>query len=159
MGYSYDDEDKEVKRVSELLGIANLMEKNPYDLSGGEQQKAALGKILLQKPKIILLDEPTKGLDAYSKDVLSNIFRGLRKEGITIIMVTHDLEFAAENSSGCAMLFDGSLSSIEGPVDFFSGNQFYTTAANRIARNLNPDLITCETVIEACRKAEEYRKG
>ena len=152
MGYSDEEGKKQVKRISELLGISHLMDKNPYDLSGGEQQKAALGKILLQKPKIILLDEPTKGLDAYSKDVLSNIIRGLRKEGITIIMVTHDLEFAAENSSGCAMIFDGGLSPIEKPVDFFSGNQFYTTAANRIVRNLNPYLVTCDEIIEACRK-------
>ncbi|MCU6429187.1 ATP-binding cassette domain-containing protein, partial [Enterobacter sichuanensis] len=113
-----------------------LLPKHPYDLSGGEQQKAAIGKMLLLKPKILLLDEPTKGIDASSKNRLLEIKRDLKKNGITILMVTHDVEFAAEASDRCGMFFDKEVTSIDLPKNFFCNNSFYTTAANRIARHM-----------------------
>ncbi|MBS5952007.1 MAG: hypothetical protein KIC47_17145, partial [Clostridium sp.] len=91
-----------VNEVSELLGIKQLLKSHPYDLSGGEQQKAALAKILI-------LDEPTKGLDGSFKKELGNLFRNFKNNGITIIVVTHDIEFAAENSDRCLMFFDGDI--------------------------------------------------
>lgn len=151
MAFSKEEIDGSIKRVTKMLSIEELLDCHPNDLSGGEQQKAALGKILLLNPKILLLDEPTKGIDAFSKDVLCTILVNLKKKGVTIIVVTHDVEFAAQISDRCGLFFDGEIISMDTPVDFFSTNNFYTTAANRISRHLYEDAITCEDVIELCR--------
>lgn len=150
MNYSDQQMGEQIGKVAGLLEIENLLDKHPYDLSGGEQQKAALGKILLLQPRLLLLDEPTKGIDAYSKYNLMELMRKLQDEGITILMVTHDVEFAASVSSRCAMFFDRELTSVDSPVEFFGDNSFYTTAANRIARNLYGGVVTCEDVVEMC---------
>lgn len=138
----------EFKKIIDMCKLQELLEHNPYDLSGGEQQRVALAKILLLKPKILLLDEPTKGLDGYFKTQLSNILKNLQKSGITIIMVSHDIEFCAENSSRCAMFFDGNIITTSEPVKFFSGNRFYTTATNKIVRNLFPQCIIEDDVLK-----------
>lgn len=134
--------------VIDSLELDNLLSKHPYDLSGGEQQKLALAKILLLKPQIILLDEPTKGLDAYLKMKVSNIIQELKSQNITVFIVTHDIEFTAKISDRCAMLFDGDILSIDTPTNFYCGNNFYTTAANRISRNMYNNTITEEEVIK-----------
>ena len=136
--------------ISEKLEISQLLDRHPYDLSGGEQQKAALGKVLLLKPKILLLDEPTKGIDAYSKKKFGDIIKSLKKQGLTIVMVTHDVEFAAENTDRCAMLFDGEIVSQGIPETFFSDNNFYTTAASRISRHMYTNTVTCQSVARLC---------
>ena len=130
----------------QLMEIEHLRKANPYDLSGGEQQRLALGKILLLEPKILLLDEPTKGLDPFFKRTLAGILRRLVDSGVTIFMVSHDVEFCAEYADKCAMFFDGDIVSIGTPKAFFSGNSFYTTTANKIIRQWKPDGITCEEV-------------
>ena len=140
------------EEMAEKLGISHLLEKHPYDLSGGEQQRAALGKVLLTKPKILLLDEPTKGIDAYFKKTLGELLNNLKKEGLTIITVTHDVEFAAEYADVCAMLFDGEIISSDTPHAFFSDNNFYTTAASRISRHMYKNAVLCEDVVELCEK-------
>lgn len=151
MGYTKEEINTYTEEIVEMLSIKELLDKHPYDLSGGEQQKVALGKILLLKPKILLLDEPTKGIDAFSKKVLYDILLGLKKQGVTIIMVTHDVEFAAVASDRCGLFFDGEIISTDRPVEFFSNNSFYTTAANRISRHMYNNAITCEDVIEICK--------
>ncbi|MBU5294575.1 ATP-binding cassette domain-containing protein [Anaerosalibacter bizertensis] len=151
MGYTKEEIKNNTEEIAEMLSIQNLLDKHPYDLSGGEQQKVALGKILLLEPKILLLDEPTKGIDAFSKSVLHDILINLKRQGVTIIMVTHDVEFAAIVSDSCGLFFDGEIISIGTPVDFFSDNNFYTTAANRISRHMYNNAITCEDVIEICK--------
>ncbi len=140
-----------VNSAAKRFGVVELLDKHPYDLSGGEQQKCALAKILLLKPKILLMDEPTKGLDAFSKQGLSNVLNDLKCDGVTIITVTHDVEFAAANADRCALFFDGSILSADIPQRFFAENNFYTTAANRMARNLWKNAVTCEQVIEKCK--------
>ncbi len=129
-----------------LMEIGHLRKANPYDLSGGEQQRLALGKILLLEPEILLLDEPTKGLDPFFKRTLAGILQKLTKSGVTIFMVSHDIEFCAAYGDRCAMFFDGGVVSEGSPRAFFAGNSFYTTAANKIARQWKPDAITCEEV-------------
>lgn len=152
MGYGKDDGKNEVEKIAEQLGIGHLLASHPFDLSGGEQQKAAFAKILLMKPKIILLDEPTKGIDAYSKKVLADILYQLKGQGITVVMVTHDIEFAAEHADRCAMFFDGQIVSVANPVDFFSTNSYYTTAASRISRGFFTNAVTVDMVVELCEK-------
>ncbi len=97
------------------MEIEHLRKANPYDLSGGEQQRLALGKILLLKPKILLLDEPTKGLDPFFKRTLAGILRKLVENDVTIFMVSHDIEFCAEYADQCAMFFDGDIVSVGRP--------------------------------------------
>ena len=149
--------DKEVKRVSKLLDIEHLLEHHPYDLSGGELQRAGMAKVMLLNPKIILLDEPTKGLDAYCKEEIGKMLMKLRDMGVTIVLVSHDIEFSARYSDRCAMFFDGSIVSEGTPKEFFLGNNFYTTVSNRIARNIFEDTLIYEDVVSLCKKNIELK--
>lgn len=135
-----------IEKVTKLTGTEKFLDRHPFDLSGGETQKCAIAKILLSEPKILLLDEPTKGLDAFSKDELKELILKLKNENVTVIAVTHDVEFAAEVADRCAFLFDGEIISSSVPSEFFSGNDFYTTAANRIARDFVKNAVTCDEV-------------
>lgn len=148
---------KEVKRVSKLLDIEHLLEHHPYDLSGGELQRAGMAKVMLLNPKIILLDEPTKGLDAYCKEEIGKMLMKLRDMGVTIVVVSHDIEFSARYSDRCAMFFDGSIVSEGTPREFFLGNNFYTTVSNRIARNIFEDTLIYEDVVSLCKKNIELK--
>lgn len=141
------------KAMAAKLELTDKLTSHPFDLSGGELQRAALGKLLLQDADILLLDEPTKGLDAYLKQELAGILRKLTEDGITLLMVTHDLEFAAAYADRCALLFDGRITSEEEPHAFFTGNRFYTTTAGLIAEGYIPGAITCGEVIAGCEKA------
>ena len=134
----------------QLCRLEELLERHPYDLSGGEQQRAALAKVLLLDPEILLLDEPTKGLDAEFKQVFALILKTLQRRGVTVFMVSHDVEFCAEFADRCALFFDGNVVSEGRPRQFFSGNSFYTTSANRMARGLLPEAVTPRDVMAAC---------
>ncbi len=147
---SYEEKMQQVNDMLDLLMLGHLRESHPYDLSGGEQQRLALGKVLLLKPEILLLDEPTKGLDPYIKTIFAKILKDLKKMNVTVIMVTHDIEFAAEYADRCAMMFDGDIVSCDEPRTFFSGNSFYTTASNRISRDVFENAVTCKDVIDLC---------
>ncbi|SDM38729.1 ABC transporter ATP-binding protein [Bacillus sp. OK048] len=152
-----NEEEKDV--LIEKLGIAHLVKSHPYDLSGGELQKSAMACILLRKPEILLLDEPTKGLDPLSKENLADILHDLRSDGVTIIMSTHDIEFAAQHASKCGMMFQGTITSEETPENFFKGNFFYSTMIQRLFRHI-PDysLITVEEVLKQCAPVEPLRR-
>ncbi len=145
------EREKRLDEISARLGISHLLDRHPYDLSGGEQQKCALAKVLLSEPEILLLDEPTKGLDAYAKQNLRDTLRELKATGVTVLTVTHDVEFAAETADRCALFFDGEFISADTPRKFFAENNFYTTAANRMARELWKNAVTCEQVVECCK--------
>ena len=131
--------------------ITCLYEKHPYDLSGGEQQLVALAKVLATKPKLLLLDEPTKGLDAHAKLGFIRIMKELKAKGMTIVAVTHDVEFAALCADRCALFFRGNVVSDGVPADFFSENHFYTTSAYRMAGDYYDRAVTIEEVAALCR--------
>ncbi|MCL2568216.1 MAG: ATP-binding cassette domain-containing protein [Oscillospiraceae bacterium] len=135
--------------MAKLCRLERLLDCHPYDLSGGEQQRAALAKVLLLKPRILLLDEPTKGLDAAYKQVFAAILQGLAAERVAVILVSHDIEFCAEYADRCALFFDGGIVTENTPRAFFSRNSFYTTSANRMARELLPEAITARDIIGA----------
>ena len=145
-----EEKEQKVHNISVLCAIENLLERHPYDLSGGEQQRAALAKILLTEPEILLLDEPTKGMDSQFKEEFADILFNLKANGITILMVSHDIEFCAANADRCALVFDGGITSVGTPREFFKGNNFYTTSANRMARTRLPDAVLAEDIILAC---------
>ncbi|MBF1157480.1 MAG: ABC transporter ATP-binding protein [[Eubacterium] sulci] len=139
--------EEKVQRTEEMLKlmeIEHLRKANPYDLSGGEQQRLALAKVMVSNPDILLLDEPTKGLDPFFKQTLGRILRRLCKENKTIFMVSHDIEFCAEFGDRCSMFFDGEIATSGSAKEFFSGNNFYTTVENKLTRKWCEGIITGE---------------
>lgn len=144
-------EDK-ITEISNSLGISHLLEKHPYDVSGGEAQKCALAKVLLTEPDILLLDEPTKAIDPAAKKELAAILHSLCQKGVTIFIVTHDVEFAAENADRCALFFYGEILPASDVRTFFSANNFYTTAASRISRGIFERAVTENDILRLCGK-------
>ena len=142
----------EIEKMAELCQVTALLDSHPYDLSGGEQQRAALAKVLLTNPRLLLLDEPTKGIDSFFKETFAEILKDLQKQGITIVMVSHDVEFCARYADEVAMFFDGQILTTDTPRRFFGGNSFYTTAAHRMSRHVFSMAVTAEDVIDLYRK-------
>lgn len=136
-----------VESMAKELNIEDVLDNHPYDLSGGEQQRVALAKVLLLEPEILLLDEPTKGLDSHFKIRLAEIFKSLQDKGMTILMVSHDIEFCASYADMCALVFDGSIITMNTPREFFSGNNFYTTSGNKISRSIFENAVTVKDVL------------
>lgn len=149
--------DSEMKKQDAIMGFAKLvhldhrLNYHPYDLSGGEQQRLALAKILLLKPKLLLMDEPTKGMDQAFKSEFAEIMAKLKSHGVTIFMISHDIEFCAKYADRCGLFFDGNIVTSNPPREFFSGNNFYTTSSNRMARHRFPNAITVKDVIKCCK--------
>ncbi len=146
---SKEIKEEKISQTIKLCRLNGLENRHPYDLSGGEQQRLALAKLLLRNPDILLLDEPTKGFDVQFKSEFATILQSLLKAGICIVTVSHDIEFCAQYADRCALFFDGAIVTEGIPSEFFSGNSFYTTSANRIARNIIPNAVTTEDVIKA----------
>ncbi|MDD6188487.1 MAG: ATP-binding cassette domain-containing protein [Clostridiales bacterium] len=151
-GRKLSDEERESKvaHIVKLCRLEELLDRHPYDLSGGEQQRAALAKVLLLDPEILLMDEPTKGLDAEFKQIFAVIIKTLLRRGVTVFMVSHDVEFCAEYADRCALFFDGGIVTEGTPREFFSGNNFYTTSVNRMARGFLPEAVTAAELIASC---------
>lgn len=135
-----------IEGIVSLTRLEGLLDRHPYDLSGGEQQRLALAKVLLLRPRVLLLDEPTKGLDAEYKVQLGEILKKLQQHGITIFMISHDVEFVAEYADRVGLFFEGNVVTCKEAHAFFAGNSFYTTAANRMARHYFPDAVTAKEV-------------
>lgn len=132
------------------MDLTPLLARHPYDLSGGEQQALALCKALAAHPRLLLLDEPTKGMDACARNAMVRLLRALSEQGMTILCVTHDVAFAASCADRCALFFRGEIVSCAEPHSFFAGNSYYTTAANRMARGI------CDSAIHAQEVAALY---
>jgi energy-coupling factor transport system ATP-binding protein len=146
---SRSEKSEKLANMAALCLLEDLLDRHPYDLSGGQQQRAALAKVLLLEPRILLLDEPTKGLDAEFKAAFAGILRKLTSSRAAVVMVSHDIEFCAEYADRCALFFDGQLVTENTPRAFFSGNSFYTSAANRMARHVLPEAVTADDIIAA----------
>ena len=146
-----------IAQVAAICEIEALLDSHPYDLSGGEQQRSALAKVLLTEPKLLLLDEPTKGIDSFFKEKLADILCKLKEDGITIVMVSHDVEFCAKYADQVSMFFDGQILTTDTPRRFFGANSFYTTVANRMSRHVFHNAVTAEDVIELCRQNKEAK--
>ena len=141
-----------INEVAKICQITDLINNHPYDLSGGEQQRVALAKVLLTEPKILLLDEPTKGMDSFFKETFASILNKLKNQGITILMVSHDVEFCAKYADRVSMFFDGQVLTTDMPQKFFGSNSFYTTSANRMSKHVFKNAVTAESIVELYRK-------
>ena len=137
--------------VVRICALGELLDRHPLDLSSGEQQRLALAKALLRCPSLLLLDEPTKGLDGIFKDELGFLLRQLTQQGLTVVLVSHDVEFCARWATQAALLFEGRIAASGTPSQLFSQAAFYTTTASRIARGAFPGALTVEDVVRACR--------
>ena len=146
-GLSSQEQEERLHEVIELCGIAALLPQHPYDLSGGEQQKAALAKVLLTRPKLLLLDEPTKGLDHAYQRRLVQILHRLTAEGTAVVAVSHDIAFCADYADRCALLFNGQIVSEGRPKAFFAANSLYTTDVCRMTKGLLPQTVTVKDVL------------
>ncbi|MNI21146.1 putative HMP/thiamine import ATP-binding protein YkoD [compost metagenome] len=139
----------EKQKLDELLAlfeIEDIVHKHPYDISGGQQQKVALALVLLAEPKLLLLDEPTKGLDPLSKLKLAGLLAALRERGTTMMMVSHDIEFAASHATRCGLLFDGAIVAEQETRSFLQDNYFYTTIIHRAVGEYLPTALTVKDV-------------
>lgn len=147
------DLDKDLlNKLITKFDLKPLLEMSSYDLSGGELQKCAFTKILLSKPKILFLDEPTKGMDFSLREELKEILVELKAEGATIIIATHDLEFVASVADRVGIMFNGKVLSLTDSHSFFSNNNFYTTIASLAARDLYDKVITVPELVEIAKK-------
>ncbi len=145
------NKEKKVEEVLNTVDLINLENMHPYDLSGGEQQRLALAKILLLEPELILLDEPTKGMDNFFKEKFGKILVDLKNMGKTIVLVSHDIEFSSRYSDRAAMLFNGEIITENTTREFFAGNSYYTSSANKMIRNIVPEAILKEDVVKLCK--------
>jgi energy-coupling factor transport system ATP-binding protein len=144
--------DKLLAWAVESCEITQIATQHPYDVSGGEQQRAALAMALLTQPKILFMDEPTKGMDAIYKRKFADILKRLRAQGLTVVMVSHDVEFCAAHASRCALFFDGGVVAQGQPQRFFAQNSFYTTAANRMSRDFLANVVTTDDLVASLSK-------
>lgn len=145
--------DTNANRLQEVIAFCELermLDRHPFDLSGGETQRAALAKLLLAQPDILLLDEPTKGLDNAFKEKFAQMLRSLAASGMTVVMVSHDVEFCARYPHRCFMLFQGELVAEGTPREFFLSNSFYITSARRIAKGIIEDAVTSDDILYCC---------
>lgn len=141
------EQEKRIEEVISVCEIEDLLDRHPYDLSGGEQQKAALAKVLLTEPEILLLDEPSKQLDDAYKYKLADIIHKLTKGGKAVVAVSHDIEFCSAYSDRCAMMFNGRIVSCDEPKRFFLKNGIYTTSVCRMTRGLTDNCVTADDVL------------
>lgn len=120
-GYGADG----VQAMMGELGVADRADLHPYDLSGGQRQMLALGKLLLVHPRLLLLDEPTKGLDRTARERVAGMIEAARRDGVTVIVSTHDLAFVRRVADRVSLMFDGELACTEPVGEFFRNNLFY----------------------------------
>ena len=142
-----------------MESIRVLHENVVMDMGGIENLLMNIYRKLLLEPQLLILDEPTKGLDAGFKIKFAEILGQLLKSEVTIIMVSHDIEFCASFAHKCALFFDGNIVTTNTPNKFFSGNNFYTTVANRMTRQVFENAITCEDVIRLCKANEKQMQA
>ena len=146
---SESEKDKRMQSVITLCSLQHLLQRHPFDLSGGEQQRAALAKLLLTEPEILLLDEPTKGLDCAFRHELAHILRQLTASGTTVAAVSHDVDFCACYADRCGMLFNGRMVSLSTPRTFFSDNGLYTTSVSRMTKGMICGAVTAADALKA----------
>ena len=140
---------QQLAEIVRFCRLEELLDRHPYDLSGGEKQRLGLAKVLIADPDILLMDEPTKGLDNGFKMQLEDMLRKLQKRGKTIVVVSHDIEFCAVAGDRVALLFDGEVAMVGDVRSYMSDNNFFTTAASRISRNILDGAVTVREVLAA----------
>lgn len=152
--YGIKDEEK-IEKTLKLLDLYKLKDRNPRDISGGEKQRTAIASILVLEPEIILLDEPTRGLNIGLKKNLGKLLKKLQEKNITIILVTHDIEFAAEFSDNFILMCNGEVTA-KGNINEVLGNGiYYTTSVNKLFRDSIENIFLLDEIKEKVKWHEE----
>lgn len=128
----HQGEGRDPQATLEFLGLGHAADRNPRDLSGGERERAALAAVLVGGPSVLLLDEPTRGMDAARKRDLVALLQTLREEGVAIVLATHDVELVAEIATRIVLLGGGRIVADGGPRTVLSGSLTFTTAVNKL---------------------------
>ncbi|MCG8485562.1 MAG: ATP-binding cassette domain-containing protein [Clostridia bacterium] len=147
-------EDSRIKNVLNELDLWHLKEKNPRDLSGGEKQRVALASVMVLEPEILLLDEPTRGLDRKLKNDLGNMIKTYQQKGKTIIVVTHDTEFVAQFCTKACLVFDGSIVQMGCRYEVFDSGIYYTTQMNKLFNGYINNILTLEDALNLVKSNE-----
>ncbi|TCO71478.1 ABC transporter ATP-binding protein [Marinisporobacter balticus] len=150
---------KDLSRIEKVLKNLELLrykDKNPRDLSGGEKQRVALGSILVMEPEILILDEPTRGLDRDLKERLGEIILNLKNKGKTVILVTHDVEFVGKFCERVCLMFDGSVAQVGSKYDVLTEGIYYATQMNKLFSGYVDKIITLE---DACYITDHLKEG
>ncbi len=142
-----------IDRILKDLDILMHKYSNPRDLSGGERQRAAIAAVLSMNSDIIILDEPTRGLDRSLKRKLNDVIHKIREKGKTVIIVTHDVEFAAATCDKIAVLSAGRLIEYEDTQRIFTKNSYYKTQISEMLEEFweNPPAVTLKDANEYIR--------
>jgi energy-coupling factor transport system ATP-binding protein len=114
------------------LGLAEAADRNPRDLSGGERERAALAAVLVGDPRLLLLDEPTRGMDEARKRALGDLLGGFRGEGAAVVLATHDIELVARIATRVVLLGGGGIVADGAPRDVLSGSLTFATQVNKL---------------------------
>ncbi len=143
--YNIKDDDK-INKVMKRLNLEHLKDKNPRDISGGERQRLAIATMIVLEPKVLLIDEPTRGLDNENKKMLQEILKEINRLGVTIILITHDMDFAASSANRFIMLFNGKITSDGDMQKVFKEGFYYTTTLHKLFNNINKNIFNIEDV-------------
>lgn len=143
--YNIKDDDK-INKVMKRLNLEHLKDKNPRDISGGERQRLAIATMIVLEPKVLLIDEPTRGLDNENKKMLQEILKEINTLGVTIILITHDMDFAASSANRFIMLFNGKITSDGDMQKVFKEGFYYTTTLHKLFNNINKNIFNIEDV-------------
>ncbi|WP_461569522.1 ABC transporter ATP-binding protein [Thermincola ferriacetica] len=143
-----------IENLLDKLNLSHYRTANPRDLSSGERQRVALAAVLASRPQLLLLDEPTRGIDYRLKNELGDLLSELREEGITIIMVTHDIEFAAEYADRVILMFDGRVVNTGSKREVLGGSVFYSPQMSRLFRGTVDGILTVAEAIEELRELQ-----
>jgi len=143
----------------EKFELGNILNSHPYDISGGEVQRLALAKLFLTNPDIIILDEPTQGMDMQAKEYLKNFLEQHKKADGSVIIVTHDLRFAASVADRVGLFFDGKISGLREVAKFFDDNSLYTTECSILTKNIAKGLYNIDRVVNGLERKPQAQYG
>ncbi|NPV43493.1 MAG: ATP-binding cassette domain-containing protein [Firmicutes bacterium] len=144
-----------IEKTLKELNIFEYKDKNPRDLSSGEKQRAALASILVMEPEILLLDEPTRGLDRELKDKLKTMILKFREKGKTVILVTHDVEFVGKLCDRVCLMFDGQIAQVGSKYDVLTSGIYYSTQMNKLFSGYAEEILTLEDALGCIRLLRE----
>lgn len=150
--YTLDNKDikdyEVIDKTLKDLDIYQYKYKNPRDLSGGERQRVAIASILVMDPDILILDEPTRGLDKDLKEKLGHIILELKDKRKTVILVTHDVEFTSKFCDRACLIFDGSIAQIGSKYEVMSSGIYYSTQINKLFSGYVNNILTLDDALD-----------
>ena len=166
LGLDYDEVEKRIKESLEMVGMAGFEDKTPHHLSGGQQKRVAIAGIIAMRPEIMILDEPTAGLDPEGVDKVLNILNNLNKEGMSIVISSHDIEMVSQFADKIFVLYEGSIIAEGDKHQIFSDKELLKKANLKApvtteilyklkenGLNLDTEKITVEEAVEEILKA------